>query len=276
MRSSRVLLFSLALIGLAAIASMPGLGQAQDRGPLDIVVGLGLPAVERGMISGGSHVPGSPEAALRRAVHSSSAIPDLVGEGGARYRRGRVIVKFRDGVSMPTRLSALSATSRSASISSRPDYANFDVVQIDPNEDPAAIARELSKRPDVEYAQPSHRVHTQLVPNDPYYKQLQWNLPLIDMERAWDIQPQAGSSIIVAVLDTGVAYSSAMLTATLPAFTADGVRYPALGRVTIPYSAASQLGPASRFVAPRDFICGGTSRSTSMATARTSAARSAS
>ncbi len=143
-------------------------------------------------------------------------------------------------------------------MSSRPDYANFDVVQIDPNEDPAAIARELSKRPDVEYAQPSHRMHTQLVPNDPFYRQLQWNLPLIDMERAWDIQPQAGSSIIVAVIDTGVAYSSATVTATLPAFTVDGVRYPALGRVTIPYAAASQLGPASRFVAPRDFVCGGT------------------
>ena len=79
-------------------------------------------------------------------------------------------MKFRDGVSMPTRLAALSATSRSASIASRPDYANFDVVQIDPNEDPAASPRALAQRADVEYAQPSHRVHTQLVPNDPLYR----------------------------------------------------------------------------------------------------------
>jgi serine protease len=262
MRSFR-LLFALALpIGLAAIAVIPRPGLAQESSRLDTVFGLGLPPVERGMISDGSHVPGSPETVRRRAVRAIGAIPDMVGEGGARYRRGRVIVKFRDGVSMPTRLSALSSTSRSASISSRPDYANFDVVQIDPTEDPAAIAQELSKRSDVEYAQPSHRVHTQLVPNDTYYKQLQWNLPLIDMERAWDIQPQAGSSITVAVIDTGIAYANAMLpttmTVTLPAFTADGVRYPALGRVSIPYAAASQLGPASRFVAPRDFVCGGT------------------
>ena len=258
MRSPRVLLFALALlVGFAVIAGIPRLGHAQDRAPLDIVFGLGLPAVERGIVSGGSHVPGSPEAVRRLTVQTSSTSPDLVGEAGSRYRRGRVIVKFRDGVSTPTRLSALSAASRSASMSSRPDYADFDVVQIDVNEDPAVIARELSKRPDVEYAQPSHRVHTQLVPNDQYYKQLQWNLPLIDMERAWDIQPQAGSSIIVAVIDTGVAYATATLTATLPAFTVDGVRYPALGRVTIPYAAASQLGPASRFVAPRDFVCAG-------------------
>jgi serine protease len=258
MRSPRLLLIAVALvIGLAVIAGIPRLGHAQDRAPLDIVFGLGLPAVERGKISGQSRVPGSPEAARRLAVQAGSATADLVGEGGSRYRRGRVIVKFRDGVSMPTRLSALSAASRSASMSSRPDSANFDVVQIDPSEDPAVVARELSARSDVEYAQPSFRVHTQLVPNDTYYKELQWNLPLIDMERAWDIQPQAGSSIIVAVIDTGVAYTAATVTATLPAFTVDGVRYPALGRVTIPYSAASQLGPASRFVAPRDFVCPG-------------------
>ena len=46
----------------------------------------------------------------------------------------------------------------------------------------------------------------------------QWNLPLINIERAWDIQPQAGSSITVAVIDTGMAYTNATLTATLAAF----------------------------------------------------------
>ena len=47
-----------------------------------------------------------------------------------------------------------------------------------------------------------------LRPNDPLYDR-QWNFPAIDMERAWDIQPQAGSEIIVAVLDTGVAFQHA-------------------------------------------------------------------
>ena len=97
----------------------------------------------------------------------------------------------------------------------------------------------------MEYAQPSHRVHTQLVPNDPLYTELQWNLPLIDLERAWDIQPQAGSSIIVAVIDTGVAYTNATSPRRCPRSPIDGVRYPALGRVTIPYAAAPQLGAAS-------------------------------
>jgi serine protease len=78
------------------------------------------------------------------------------------------------------------------------------------------------------------------------------------MEKAWDIQPQAGSAIIVAVLDTGVAYKNATLDVTLKSFTDDdGVRYPALGRQLIPYSAAPQLvasGQSSRIVAPHDFI----------------------
>jgi hypothetical protein len=48
-------------------------------------------------------------------------------------------------------------------------------------------------------------MHPMLVPND-QYKELRWNLPLIDMEKAWDIQPRPGESITVAVIDTGVAF----------------------------------------------------------------------
>jgi serine protease len=254
----RALLFVLAVSVSVVFVIIPGRGQAPDRSRLDVIMGLGLPAVERdGVFMDQSRVPGSPEAAMRRAFQTASTGHDLVGEGGARYVPGRVIVKFRDSVSSARRLSALSATSRTASISGRPDYANFDVVRIDLSEDPAVVARGLAQQPDVEYAQPAHRVHSQFVPNDPYYK-VQWNLPMIGMEQAWDIQPQAGSSIIVAVIDTGVAYSNATMTLneTLPAFSLNGVQYPALGPVTIPYAAAQQLGPVSRFVAPHDFLFG--------------------
>jgi hypothetical protein len=36
------------------------------------------------------------------------------------------------------------------------------------------VARDLSGRPDVEYAQAAYRVHTMFVPNDALYKTLQW------------------------------------------------------------------------------------------------------
>ena len=105
-------------------------------------------------------------------------------------------------------------------MSARPSSANFDVVRIDPDEDAEAVARALSERADVEYAQAAYRVHTAVrAERSAVCEQLQWNLPLIDMERAWDIQPQAGSSIIVAVIDTGVAYTNATVTRTAFAFT---------------------------------------------------------
>jgi serine protease len=66
---------------------------------------------------------------------------------------------------------------------------------------------------------------------------------------------QAGSAVTVAILDTGVAYDNATITATIPAFfDENGRRYPGLGRVTIPYAAATQLVSPGRFVAPHDFI----------------------
>ena len=44
---------------------MPGPGQAQEASRLDLVLGLGLPAVDRGIVSDASRAPGSPEAARR-------------------------------------------------------------------------------------------------------------------------------------------------------------------------------------------------------------------
>jgi serine protease len=90
---------------------------------------------------------------------------------------------------------------------------------------------------------------------------MQWNLPMLNLERAWDIQPQAGSTITVAVLDTGMAIQNLTIRATLPAFRDEfGNRYPALGPVTIPYSAAPQLvggSGAGRIVAPYDVLSAG-------------------
>src|SRR2546430_10944130 len=104
------------------------------------------------------------------------------------------------------------------------------------------------------------------VPNDPLYKSSlsftpgQWNLPLLDLEPAWDIQPAAGSAITVAVLDSGLAYLDTTLRVSLPAFRDEfGVRYPALGPQTIPYSAARQVvaeDHPARILPPHAFTLG--------------------
>jgi serine protease len=220
-------------------------GQVADTPRLQILESVGLPAIDEGLLQG-----------VRRA----GALRDRTATTGTPYRAGRVIVKFRDEAAMTDRRAAVRAASGTGEIAERPSYADFDIVRIDPSEDAEGAASVLRQRPEVQYAQVAHRVHALLVPNDPLYASQQWNLPLINMEKAWDIQPQAGSAITVAVIDTGMAYQNATITATLPAFTdANGQKYPALGKVTIPYSAAPQLvSPtgASRIVAPHDFVNG--------------------
>jgi serine protease len=232
-------------------------GQTADDWRLQILEHVGLPAIDEGMIADESHTPSSPET-LRRAALLEALLQDRVGASGGHYRPGRVIVKFRDEAAMPDRRAAVRAASDTGEIADRPSYADFDIVRINPAEDAEQAASVLRQRPEVQYAQTAHRVHALFVPNDPLYATQQWNLPMINMEKAWDIQPQAGSAITVAVIDTGMAYENAVLTPTLQSFrNRNGTVYPALGPVFIPYSAAPQLVSAtgsSRIVAPHDFV----------------------
>jgi serine protease len=241
----------------AALATLGLRAQVVERNGFQVREGIGLPAVDEGVINDDTHNPSSYET-RRRAAMRATMHTDGIGSSGARYDRGHVIVRFRDEADTTARIRAISSATRSGAISARPSYANFDVVTMDANEDAEAVARALSTRAEVQYAQADYRVHTMMVPNDPLYQSMQWNLPLIGMEKAWDIQPQAGSNITVAVLDTGIAYLNGTITANIPAFIDDqGVHYPALGNQTIPYSAATQLITSGRIVAPFDFIWNG-------------------
>ena len=176
-------------------------GQTPGPSPRTLLSPFGPTPIERGISPDMSHAPGTPEARRRASLRSAGSLNDRAGSSGLRYRFGRVIVKFKEGATAASRLAALSVVSPSAALSPRAAYQDFDIVQINASEDAEAAARAFAARPDVEYAQASYRVYPDLVPNDRFYPQ-QWNLPLLDLERAWDIQPAAGSSIVVAVLDT--------------------------------------------------------------------------
>ncbi|MEO5820621.1 MAG: S8 family serine peptidase [Vicinamibacteraceae bacterium] len=144
------------------------------------------------------------------------------------YVAGRVLVKFRNG-------------------------EHAETVAIDPAADPEATARLYAARGDVEFAQADYRAHYDFRPNDPLFAN-QWNLSALRMEQAWDVNPGATSSVIVAVLDGGMAYDTATYQYNTFAVSVGARRYPALGRVTIPFAAAPELAGPNRFVAPRDFI----------------------
>ncbi len=223
--------------GAACVAGAAVLVAGQEPAPPLVPPGAGLPAIDRGLREWDAPRPpgGSPPRVLRPEFDGGSALADSV------------IVRFRDdgqpGAGLRLR------TAAPGTLTPRPAWADFDVLTLEPGEDPGQIAAALAARPDVEYAQPRYRVHPLFVPNDPFYPR-QWNFPAIDMERAWDINPGASTNVVVAVLDTGAAFQT-----TTVRFTGRALApFPALGPVDVPFAAAPELGPADRFVAPWDFI----------------------
>ncbi|MSO52994.1 MAG: hypothetical protein EXQ51_11395 [Acidobacteria bacterium] len=238
-----------AVVG-AGLLTTKGTGQ-QPPAPAatrQLVQEASLPAIDRGLRD--QDAP--------RAARSRDDADRLRAEAGDRlsYLRGSVIVKFKAeattaGMTAATRQVAGDTVDRSG-------WANFDIIDIPDAADPEAAAALLRARPEVEYAQPRYRNYAMSKPNDPLYAN-QWNFPAIDMERAWDIQPGGTTSIIVAVLDSGVAFHSGTFryNSRFPfRLVPGGPIYPALGIVDVPFAAAPELGTSgsTRFAAPRDLI----------------------
>jgi len=255
----RAAAYSTALAGaVATVLLVHGQGQTSTGVRHLDIQNLGLPAVEQ-QTAIWSEARSTQRLTVERTSTGAGA-PSRIGAFHRSYTPGRVIVRFRDDVEMPDRRSIARLASDTADVRARSAYADFDVVEIDPAEDPEAVATVLNTRPEVIYAQPSYHVHSTFTPNDPRYADLQWNLPLVNMEKAWDIQPQAGSNVTVAVIDTGMAFQTGTLTVNIGPVVADGRSYPALGRQTIPFAAAPELVGGSgvgRIVAPFDAISNG-------------------
>src|SRR6478609_1502401 len=184
-----------AITAIVGLFTVVGHGQLAPPVSKAMIQSAGLDAIDRGLRD--LDPPRPP-----RGKSSTAQIRPDRGDS-LPYVRGSIIVKFRDGVSRGTS-SALTAQV-SGVIADRSSWADFDIVTIPDALDPEAASAALRERPDVEYAQPRYINHAMVHPNDSLYPN-QWNFPAIDMERAWDIQPGATSNIIVAVLDSGMAY----------------------------------------------------------------------
>jgi serine protease len=240
------------LVSVACGAWLVLTGDAQDdplRGARRAVVqDGGLPGIDRG-----PREQGSPRDPAGRSASPRASLQRSDAGTTAGYRRDSIIVKFRDNVSATAAAGAMREVG--GSMSARPAYADFDIVDIPLDADPEVVSAELRARPDVEYAQPRYLAHAMARPNDPLYGQ-QWSLNTLEMEAVWDIQPAAGDQIIVAVLDTGVAFRTTTVRYRSPVpfrIEEGGVLFPALGIVEVPFAVAPELGTA-KFVAPRDFV----------------------
>ena len=216
----------MALIALLAGLLLPGPGRT----------GHGQTAAQAGRRAVDPLAVAAVDAGFDPLVRSSAREMSLARSGvsaaaNPRYVSGEVIVKFAGS-------------------------ADFDLLEIDPGADPEAAARALAARPDVEYAQPAYLRQPLFVPDDPYFAE-QWNLAVLNMTQAWDINRGAGDTVIAAVIDTGVAFFDGYIEYDAGPFTIDDVlEYPALGALRIPFAAAPDLAGPGRFVAPWDFVWG--------------------
>lgn len=95
-------------------------------------------------------------------------------------------------------------------------------VELAPGETVKEAAAELSNDPDVEYAVPNYKAHVSAIWNDPGrsgeaggWTSLQWNFigeASVNAPDAWDLAAALGApggrGVVVAVIDTGVAYET--------------------------------------------------------------------
>src|SRR5215813_13854615 len=140
---------------LTVLTLAVGVVVAQDSTPRyrTFVSDTTLPGVDTGMRD--KDAPRPPRPYPTDAIARSSGEP---------YLRGSIAVKFRPGTAPAAQrrmMDRVGATTMEA-----PSYADFQLMQIDENSDPEAVAAMLTKQPDVEYAQARYKIHPMFVPND--------------------------------------------------------------------------------------------------------------
>ena len=152
-----------------------------------------------------------------------AAPPNSIPGVGPKFVPGELIVKFKPGISVQE-IDAINASHGTSVLSVNP-IARFMRLRIHGSD--RAVRQMVRKYQDsgkVEYAEPNYIVHNTQVPNDIGFMLL-WGLdntgllggtPGADINApdAWDIQT-GNSSVVVAVIDTGVDYNHQDLSANI-------------------------------------------------------------
>ncbi|MCK5708533.1 MAG: peptidase S8, partial [Candidatus Aureabacteria bacterium] len=124
-----------------------------------------------------------------------------------KYVPDQLVVKFKPGVGQDVINSINKKTG--AKLIKVSKFADFNILKIPQGKTVKEMVEKYKKHVQVEYAEPNFIAHAHMVPNDSFYSPYQWHLDNsvyggINMELAWDIS--TGYGVIVAVVDTGVAY----------------------------------------------------------------------
>lgn len=138
---------------------------------------------------------------------------------GVEYASGEFIVQFKPGVSNE-KIASINSNHGTSVIYTSPN-SGFKKLRIPNGKSVHGMVEKYKNSPYVVYAEPDYIAYASMLPNDPYYQPYQWNFDNneyggINMEEAWEISSDAGAGVIVAVLDTGVAYED---------YVEDGIEY---------------------------------------------------
>jgi serine protease len=161
---------------------------------------------------------------------------------GASYRRGELLVQFKDGISAETRLQTLDRSRASRMVRTLPE--NWELVALDRGTSLSQAVDALTRTGVVEQMSLNYRLTTQqLRPNDESYR-LQWNFDAISMPSAWQINPGARNDVTVAVVDTGLnTVNDTILFSS-----------PIVGQVPVRFSMAPDLVTDARVTNAFDFV----------------------
>ncbi len=159
---------------------------------------------------------------------------------------GQTLVKFRPGMAPSDQTRALSALRRGTTSSASAKWIGDVLVVSTPNDpDSKAVAATLAQQPEVEWAQPNYLRKRKARPNDASYS-LQWNMDLIGMPAAWDINKGASSAVTIAIVDFGVTTINSTLSLRLWT----GQRFET---VAVPFAVNPDVA-SGRIKAGRDFV----------------------
>ncbi len=126
------------------------------------------------------------------------------------YIPDQLIVKFKEGILSTAEKQLNDALGTSVIHTSR--QGGFKVIQIPAGRTVPEMVNAYRQQTIVQYAEPNYIRRLTLIPNDTYYS-YQWHFAQINMAAAWDLDTTAplyggDPSIVVAVIDTGVAYET--------------------------------------------------------------------
>ena len=129
------------------------------------------------------------------------------GAAAPEFVPGEVVVRFRAGTTAAARSSTLAGAGQAVQSLGLPGAT---LVRLADGVSVEAAVAELESDPDVVYAEPNYIYKLSTVPNDPDFD-LTWGLSQatdkdIDAPAAWT-RTRGSSNVIVAVIDSGIAYS---------------------------------------------------------------------